>query len=56
MGRLKGTVTLYVGPWNLAARRLYESYGFVKVREFTGTFNGRDVAVLTMETSPRSLA
>ena len=53
MGRLKGTVTLNVGPWNLAACRLYESLGFVKVREFPGTFNGPDVAVLTMETSPR---
>lgn len=56
MGRLKGSATLNVGPWNLAARRLYQGVGFVTVREFVGTFNGRDVAVLALEASPRERA
>ena len=46
--RLQGPVTLHVGPWNHAARRLYEELGFVTDGEFTGTFNVRDVAVLTL--------
>ena len=52
MGRLEGTVTLNVGVWNLAARHLYNEAGFVTAREFLGTFNGHDVAVLTLVYDP----
>ena len=52
MGRLEGAVTLNVGPWNLAARRLYDDFGFVTAREFIGTFNGHEVAVLTLVYDP----
>ena len=48
MGRLKGPITLNVGPWNQAARNLYDDFGFVVAREFTGKFNGYDVGVLTL--------
>jgi len=52
MGRLDGEVTLNVGPWNVAARRLYEGCGFVTAREGVGRFNGHDVAVLTLVYEP----
>ncbi len=52
MGRLEGAVTLNVGPWNQAARQLYDQAGFVTAREFHGTFNGHDVAILTLVYDP----
>jgi hypothetical protein len=51
---LQGPVTLNVGPWNHAARRLYEELGSVTDREFSGTFNGHEVAVLTLARESRS--
>jgi ribosomal protein S18 acetylase RimI-like enzyme len=54
MGRLDGAVTLNVAPWNLAARQLYEEFGFAPAREFIGTFNGYDVTVLTLVYDPAS--
>ena len=52
MEDLEGPATLNVGAWNLAARQLYHEAGFVATREFIGTFNGRDVAVLTLVYEP----
>ena len=48
MAQLQGPVSLNVGRWNLAARKLYEGLGFATVREFTGTFQGHAVEVLTL--------
>lgn len=47
--RLSGTITLNVGRNNSAARRLYETFGFIVDREFTGKFNGHDVRVMRMK-------
>jgi ribosomal protein S18 acetylase RimI-like enzyme len=48
LGRLQGPITLNVGANNQAARKLYSGFGFIVAREFSGTFNGHDVDVLTL--------
>lgn len=48
MGRLTGPITLNVVPTNYAARALYERMGFRVAKEFSGTFNGHDVQVMTL--------
>ena len=45
---MTGPATLNVFARNDAARRLYERLGFVVERAFIGSFNGRDVDVVTL--------
>ena len=48
MGQLRGPITLNVAAENQPARQLYASLGFEVAKDFTGTFNGHDIRVLTL--------
>ncbi len=48
LASLKGTVKLNVFANNLAARTLYERYGFDVEREFVGNLNGYKTSAMTM--------
>jgi ribosomal protein S18 acetylase RimI-like enzyme len=46
---LNGTVTLYVGKNNRAARQLYDSLGFALDQEFLAKFHGHDVEAMRLK-------